>query len=79
MLHSFQWSAVYPVGKGKGSILSHKNLGVLSRYLLSYMFRLTCRTAIIRIRTENYTRVTPYPVVLLFAVRPQLVYHNICA
>lgn len=69
MLHSFQWSTVYPVGKGKGSILSHKNLRVLSRYL-TYMFRLTYRTAIIRIGTENYTRVTPYVVLLLFAVRP---------
>jgi len=41
------------------------------------MFRLIYRTAITRIRTENYTRVTPYIVLLLFAVKH--VYHKIRA
>ena len=65
--------------KGKDSILSHRSLRVISWNLLSYMFRLTYITAIIRIRTENYTRVTPYLVLLLFAVRPQVEYRKICA
>jgi len=42
-------------------------------------FRLTQRTAIIRIRTENHSLVTPYLVLLLFAVRPQAEYHEIRA
>jgi hypothetical protein len=62
----------------KDSILSHKNLRVIS-WNLSYVYLLTYRKVIIRIRTENYTRVIPYLVLLLFAVKPQCEYHKIRA